>query len=566
MAGLVEWLPRETLWTVAADGGFGSRLAIRHEPGAGGPVFLRDGVPVGTGHRWADDPWTVAITGRSPRVLGYGDDGWGGDGGVIDLLPAETDTSVAVVDTRFFKGNHETYLRSVSARTPMAVWRFRLDFEELLDQQGYDHRVPGESGQVFASRLGESKFRSSRVGLVRSIADGGSLELSYERVRKHKTGIPADSLLHEEIWADNAVLTWRDRTALGEVRTSIFVSGADVERDRTRKLETLREGALVELTGSSGASLDLNFSNWNVIDNAAGVSDWLPQAAAVDAEGQYCGLRLAASVSAAGWRIDPGIQGRWESRAGFSPAAEIGFAREAAGGGLRLVAGHGGRAPTSFEMLTPDRVFVLDRALVLLPDPDLDWERTTRFTGEWTRGMAGFDLRIGGSYRILRDGIGWRADRLDPDRGVWANDVEMDGWTATIEVGRTWRLAGLARLDAHFTRRGWDVSRGTPMGLPPERSAGLSLFWERRLFHEDGVFEVGYNLEHGSERDDPLLPRSQFTVPAATRHDLLLAFRLLGADLGLELRNLTDENIRLSSGAVSDGREMRWRLEWSFTR
>ena len=567
IAHISEVLPRSFDWVVVQDGGFGARMLILHEPGASGnPIFLRDGIPLGTGHRWTDDPWIVSITGRSLETGGYGNDGWAGDNGAVLLNPAESDTSVAVVETRFFKGNHETYLRSISVRTPKAPWRFRLDFEELVDQKGYDYRVPDDPRILTANRLGESKYRSSRAALTRSLADGRMLELAYERIRKHKTGIPVDSLIHEEIWADNAALTWRDRTPLGSVRTSLFLSGSDVERSDGRKLESLREGTLVEIEGDSGRRIRARFDGWNVSDNCAGVTDWYSNAAAVDAKGQSAGFTLSAPAGFAGWRARGDIEGRWESRSGADPAGSVKLTRGLVGGELAVVAAVGGRAPRSDELLTPDRHGSPERTFVLLPNPDLDWESTTRFSGSWSRDLLGFATALSGSYRLLRDGIGWRVDLADPDRGRWENDVELDGWTMTLRLRRAWRMAGYASIDAHITRRGSDIAAGNPVGLPPDESAALRFLWEKHLFHEDGIFEIGYGLEYRGAMDDPWLPQTATELAAITRHDLTLGFRMVGTDLGLEFRNLTDESFRLSSGAMSDGREMRWRLEWSFSR
>jgi hypothetical protein len=86
------------------------------------------------------------------------------------------------------------------------------------------------------------------------------------------------------------------------------------------------------------------------------------------------------------------------------------------------------------------------------------------------------------------------------------------------------------------------------------------------LFHEDGILEIGYQLSYRDSTADPWLPGGLFRVPAFTRHDLLLGFRLLGADLSLALRNLTAERFRLSAGALSDGRELRLRLHWTFSQ
>ncbi len=568
-ANLAEWMPTATLWTPVADGGFGSRLMLLNEPGtAYGPLYLRDGLPVGTGHRWADDPRTVAITGRRPIVLGYGGDGWGGTGGALELAPAETDSTIAVADTRFFKGDHETYLRSVAFRTPRAPWRVRFEFEELLDQQGYDFRVPGDPRSFSASSLGESRFRSSRIMLRRALPDGATLDLAYGSVRKHKTGIPADSLMHEEIWSDDASLTWRDRTALGSVRASLFFTGADVERDGGRKVETLREGALLEIgdSGRRGRRLTMQFTGWRLDDDLDGVGDPADGVESIGDNGQTAAVILAAPLGLGGWNLDASAEYRWDSFAGARPGASLDLRRTVAGGLFDLRAEFGGRAPRSDELLTIDRRSAPDATYLLMPNRDLEWERSARVSCGYDRRMLGFDCGVSASYRDLADGIGWRREAPDSDSGRWQNDVEMTGWTASAHLARRMRFAGILRVETRLVRRGFDVAAGAPMGLPPERSATAAVFWERHMFHEDGIAEIGYRLETRGEMNDPWLPAAAGELSSMTRHDLLLGFRLLGADLGIELRNLTDERVQVSSGALCDGREFRWRLDWSFDR
>jgi hypothetical protein len=114
--------------------------------------------------------------------------------------------------------------------------------------------------------------------------------------------------------------------------------------------------------------------------------------------------------------------------------------------------------------------------------------------------------------------------------------------------------------------RSQEIQAGRPLFLPPKLSGVLQIFWENHFFKEDGILEIGYRLVHRGEMADPWWPGASFVLPVITRHDLLMAFRLLGTDLSLELRNLTDETFRLSAGSVSDGREMRLRLHWTFSQ
>ncbi len=563
---IAERLGRETFFIPLLDGGFGARLMLRHEAGTSpNPVFVRDGLVLGVGHRWADDPWTVAFTGQTLVGVRYEGDAWGSGGAVI-LAAAETDTAVAVTETRFFKGPHETYLRSVAFRTPRAPWRIRFDFEELLDQQGYDFRISGDARTFSWSRLGEAKFRSSRAVLTRTLADGRSIAFSHEMLRKHKTGLPADSLRHEEIWGDRTALVWRAGPKADAAMAGFLVEGADVLRDGGRKLEVDREGVVGAAAAPFGGRLAARAEAWHLHDTMTGVADWaLEYGAEARGEGERAAVAWTLPLMRAAWRGDLRADGSWDSRAGWRPGAGATLRRSGDRLGLDLSLDHGGRSPRSDELFTPDRRSVSGRTVLLLPAADLGWERETRAAMTVELAVLGGVVSLDGSLRRLRDGIGWRQDDGDPDTGRWANDLEMDSWTATAGYSRRARLWGRLRLSGRYSRRGVDIRRGVAVGLPPERSARADLAWEHHFFHGDGVVELGYALEHRGVMPDPWLPRGD-ELPSVTLHHLLAAFRLVGADLSLELRNLTDERAQISGGALTDGREMRWRLQWSFLR
>jgi hypothetical protein len=110
------------------------------------------------------------------------------------------------------------------------------------------------------------------------------------------------------------------------------------------------------------------------------------------------------------------------------------------------------------------------------------------------------------------------------------------------------------------------VRSGVARGEPPARAASLAVDWEHSSFHGDGVWHLGWRLERTGVYADPWLPVAGYLLPARALQHLLLGFRLVGVDLQLELRNLTDDRQYVSAGALAEGREARWRLGWTFTR
>ncbi len=93
--------------------------------------------------------------------------------------------------------------------------------------------------------------------------------------------------------------------------------------------------------------------------------------------------------------------------------------------------------------------------------------------------------------------------------------------------------------------------------LPPERSMSAAAWWEHTSFSGDGIWELGWQTEYRGAMSDPWLPENVVLLPAATLHHATVMFRLVGVDLGVTLRNVTDSQVRLSSGAMTRGRDMR---------
>ena len=557
---VIDLLGRSTPLVPMLDGAFGAALLFLHEPGDDPlPSFSRNGIPLGTGHRWTDDPWAVSLSGIDAQGLSLGLDRWGGVVPSVTLIDVPPDVDGATTDTRFTKGTDDSYLRRISFRTPRAPWTLRLDFDELIDQFPEEGAALGE--------IHEAKFRSTRAAVRRVLPDGAEVGLSYEKVRKHKTDLPVNDASHQEIWSQRTALDWRGNSRLGVVRAAVFVNGTDVEWAYQRKIDVVREGARIELARPGGGPLfSASAGAWRLHDDGDGTEDW-----AGDDAGSVSGGQSDATVSAL-WpqRIGPFhaealAVTRWQSRAGWSPAARVDLS-SGASRRLHVTLQHGGRAPRSDELFTAVRVVGVGITRVLLPERDLGWESLDRVAVEASADVLGNVLEIGGSARRLRDGIGWSPLVGETSVGRWTNDLDLDGWTVDLKLRRSGRLAGIARVEAILSRRGYDILSGTPVALPPEQSAVLNAFWEKHMFHEDGILELGYVLEHRGEMGDPWLPGDDVRLPAVTLHHLLIGFRLVGVDLGFEFRNLTNQRVQVSSGAFSPGQVNRWRMQWTFRR
>jgi len=557
---VVDMLNRATPLVPVQDGALGASLLFLHEPGDDPvPTFARNGLPLGTGHRWTDDPWTVSLAGATLTGFGFGLDRWGGTTPAVSLADVPPDTDGATTDTRFTKGTDDAYLRRISFRTPRAPWALRFDFDELIDQFPEEGAAPGDKH--------ESKFRSSRSSIRRHLADGSEMGLTYEAVRKHKSVLPVYVAEHQEIWSQRTALDWRGDMRLGTVKAAVFVNGTDVEWDRTRKVDVVREGAQIELARPDGGpTLSARVMAWRLHDDGEGTEDW-----AGDDAGPSTGGSRDASLSAL-WPVRWGplraqtlAVTRWHGQAGWSPAARVDLAY-GENRRWRLTLQHGGRAPRSDELLTAVRVAGGGQEAIMLPEPELGWEYLDRAALNWRTSVLGTVLELGGSARRLRDGIGWTRLPGETTIGRWTNTLDLDGWTMDLKLRRAGRFAGLARVEAILSRRGYDILSGTPVALPPEQSAVLNVFWEKRVYHEDGIFELGYVLEHRAEMGDPWHPGDDVRLPAVTLHHLLIGFRLVGVDLGFEFRNLTNQRVLVSAGSYLSGQTNRWRMQWTFRR
>jgi hypothetical protein len=210
------------------------------------------------------------------------------------------------------------------------------------------------------------------------------------------------------------------------------------------------------------------------------------------------------------------------------------------------------------------RYVVAARSLVVLPAADLRREQTVRASLAASTRLLGLDLAAQAGARHLADGIAWRAEDADANRGRWANDLELSSWRLTTSVARAGRFLGWARLKAEGTWQGFDVTAGQPGALPPEQWQRLRLDWENHFFLEDGILQVSLLTTRRAASADPWDVTGSSQLPSRTNHDLLVGFRLVGAHLTMGFRNLTGQRQQLTSGALSPGMEMDLRLEWAF--
>ena len=88
--------------------------------------------------------------------------------------------------------------------------------------------------------------------------------------------------------------------------------------------------------------------------------------------------------------------------------------------------------------------------------------------------------------------------------------------------------------------------------------------WENHFFEEDGILQLALISTVQAEMNDPWDVTRSAELPSRTMHDLLVGFRLVGAHLGLGIRNVTGERVVLTSGALSPGQELNMRLHWAW--
>ncbi len=582
----LTWLNWYSPWVPVTDGGLGASSVVLGEAGTSySPMFLRDGIPVGTGHVLADDPSLVPTEGLVLRDGGMGADGWGGTGGLVRLETEDPDPGKAVSAYRGVKGNHETYFRAIHVLTPEAAWRAAFEFEESLDREGYnftedpDEIFQGSNPDGFT---GHASIRQSRTRLFRRLDNDNSLVVEYSNGRKTKDSLPALGAEQQEIWDDGIAATMTARTGSLSWRTSVFWKNRDIEWgdrdtlgvDRTRrKVETGREGVSLDLSRATRSGLDRPasltglsalFTRWSVYDTGASAAWAVPSTGNGNGEGNNALLKARTGIRAGSSRLVLGVGGLWDKHAGFGPEVDLAWGADDQEPWWRIDLYYGGRAPRSDELLTPLLHVVDTERLALLPNPDLNREKTLRAGLLFKRRLLGIDLAVDGSVRRLTEGITWEALVPNGDQGVWTNGLEMDAAKLTGSLGREGRFLGWGRVKLEGTWQTFDEKVGRASLLPPEKYLRLHVMWENHFFQEDGILQLALYSTHQGEMADPWDVTRNYILPTRTVHDLLVGFRLVGANLSLAFRNLTGEKTRMTAGALSHEQELDLRLHWTF--
>jgi hypothetical protein len=600
----LAWAERRSPWLATSDGGTAAQARLVGEAGTSAmPLVVRDGVPLGTGHVLADDVWLVGIEGSVVAAGGLGADGWGGTGGLVTLTARDDEPARAISSYRGIRGKHESYYRGVDFLTPRADWRVRFDFEESLDNEGYNHTTLDD--ESFADRradrfTGQGKVRQSRTQVSRAFPDGSELSVEVGSGRRTRDDLPSLGAGSLESWDRSAAVRMRWLRGAWDLRPVLYWVERDVAwapRPESlgapldmRLLETGRQGlrfdvrrrtasadtaaadstlahARVRPVDESAPLLSLTAQGWTLRDDGTTAAWAAGDTFAVAGRGDELRGALGWDGRLAGARAVAQAGALWSRTLGAGPDAAFSLSEAADDPRWKLGVEWGGRAPRSDELLTPLRQFVAGAPRALLPNADLDREQVLRATLVTSTRLAGVDLAVGASGRRLRGGIAWQADALDeaadPVTGRWANDLDLTAWRLDARLARAGRFLGWARLSAEGVWQGFDVTSGQT-ALPPGQWQRLRVDWENHFFMEDGILQVSLLTTRRAEAADPWDVTGQWQLPARINHDLLLGFRLTGAHLTLGVRNLAGTRQQLSAGALSPGREMDMRLEWGF--
>lgn len=577
------------------DGGLGSQTLILGEASTSyAPVFLRDGLPDGTGHRMTDDPW---LTTEQSLHVDSSPSGFMSQGqGVVALTPVDRAPDHAISQYRGIRGPHESYMRAINLLTPNTAWRLAFDFDETIDRLGYNWtNLPDDVFKEEETPRGNTSIRRSRTRLTRQLTAESSLSVEYRTVRKTREELLVLDAEIQEIWGDGARIDARHRVGDWQTRTSFFWTNRTVEwgdlsvtshSEGRRKIETGREGLLLEMrhspmdsaaagstVGSAAGSAELSasqtglglkwfVSRWDILDNAYGLSDASP--AVLSGDRNTSEVEVSWGRPAPGGIFQMGLTGNYLEGAGLHPGAFLEYGARGPDSSWRLHLAHSGRAPRSDELLTPMTHLVYGRQLQMLPNADLEHENLLRASILLNKRLLGCDFAVEASARRLRDGITWVATESGGFIGTWQNALDMNSNKVTASIARQGRLLGWARARLEGTWQKFDEKENPAAFLPPEQYLRMELMWEQHFFAEDGILQLALLTTHRGGMDEPWDPTGQITLPSATTHDFLIGFRLVGAHLSLNYRNVTDQRTRLSSGALSPGREMDMRLNWTF--
>lgn len=570
-------LQRSGAWLPIVDGGHGAAVVYLGEASTTtGPRFERDGLPLGVGHRFLDDPEALVVAGRRVVTTSHGLAADGGMGGTVSLEARDDVPDRDLLDTRWYKGAHESYLRDVHFLTAAAPWRLGFAFGEVLDNEGYDFRVPGETRwsefeDPFRGTFpGHAKARAGHLRVIRDLEAAGSVTLGIEQARKLRSALPAYGLEHQDLWHSRASLDWRGPAAGRPARLAFWWNDSDADWNRgrasDRKLEASTSGAVASWGDAAGfGRIDADWQAWSLLDSGAAAAWAGADTGMVRLRGESASVHGCRAWPVGGSNLALTVGGWWDRQVGWLVGGRAVLAEASPRPRWSASLERGGRAPRSDELATAWRFVVPDgRQTVVLPDRDLGREDEWRLGVAGSTRVAGLDLALGGAWRRLRDGIGWQPLEPGADTGRWQNGVALDGVTVRGSVAREGRFWGWLRFRADGTWRSWSQAEGPRIALPPGADWQLTALWENHFFQEDGILQLGWFLHNRGALDDPWFLSSAYRLPAITRLDMLIGFRLVGTDLGVELRNLAGGGSRLSAGAVDHGTELRWRLHWVF--
>lgn len=595
---LVQELQWQTPWLTVQDGGLGAPVVILGEAGQGPtPQMERDGVPLGTGHSLLDDPWLVPTQGMLLGHQSMGPDLRTGTDGLLALETDDRSPESALSLYRGVKGPHETYHRGFSLLTPRAAWRLAFEFDESLDQEGYN--FTSDPDFVFNSEetfRGHAKVRSSRARLIRQVDPETSLALEYSMGRKTKDELPSWGAEHQETWSTGTAATMKSRAGPWLWRSVVFQENRDSRwgdrpdgggfADESRLLESTRQGIHLDLIAagapvdSSGAilqresfgwarsdmaarqGLGVRFTQWTVADSGA---VWLPENhGGGSGKGQSALVYLGADQDAGSMVATGALNYSLASHGGAALGGALGLTNDRVDPAWKLEISHSSRLPRSDELLTASRRHVSSRELFVLPNADLGREKTWRIQALGHLRLFGFDLAMDGSLRRMKNGVTWIPESSGALSGRWENGLELNSSRMTGSLARQGRFLGWGRAKLEGTWQNFDEVQGTATLLAPQQYLRLELMWEHHLFREDGILQLALMSTRRGQMTDPWDLTRATTLPEATWHDLILGFRLVGANISFAFRNLTDQQVQWTAGAVSPGRELDWRIHWYF--
>ncbi len=575
------WSPRVV---VAEAGTAGPAYVLGEASTSPAPLTTVDGVPWGTGHALADDPWLTPQQGlRWEPEAAFGD-GLGGTGGRFTLATDDPDPPRSVSTYRGVKGRHESYMRGIDVLTADAPWRVGFAFEEVIDNEAWNYTTGPDA--LFrpddSFYPGHGKVRQSRTRLQRVLDPDNRLTLEFSTARLTRSDVPSWHADQREIWDTGvaaamdgtsdglrwrAIAHWRDRDVLW----------ADYDAGRTelvdgRKVETGREGIILEVSPLADpaaaaaplTSLRLAYHQWSVDDRSDTVSVRPADLGPTSGRGRQARVEAGSGRRFGGQVATVAVFGSWDERVDIAPGWSAAVGQDAARPHWRLEIGGDGRAPRSDELLTPWERYIDGRELTILPNLDLGREHTLRAGLSLRARLLGTDFAVEAAARRLSDGITWVPLEGETREGRWQNGLEMDSASLTGRLEHQGRLLGWARVMLEGTWQTMDEKTGQAAFLPPTRSGRLGLFWENHYFGEDGILELGLLGRWRGAMDDPWDVTRSYELPASTVLDLLVGFRLVGANLSLAFKNLTGERTQLSAGTWSAGQETDLRLFWTF--